>query len=478
MKFKKTILLLLCLVTNISPQRVLELDEALSIALKESYSIKSASFSLEGSQKTLEATKMGLRTSVSMEFDLPRYSRSLQSQFNTQTASEQFFEVGNTTLEGRLYFTQPIPFTNGTFSLVSSIFGRDQFSGITGTSRDYYTNMSLRLRQPLFTFNSLSASLERAEINLEKSKRNFSRAEHDLIYNVTSSFYQLFQAKRNMEIVQERVNQTTISYETAMNKYKAGLLAEVEALQLEVELASAKNELLNAETRFREAKDNIKILIGLPIDEDIDVAAELEYKPVKIDLEHAVQSALDNRPELHNAGADINLSSLTVDEVSSKGNINAVLQANYGINKNDDDFKDLFHAFAEDRSVSFTVALPVWDWGKNSREVESAEANLKLSVLTFENLKEQIKKEIITLVNKIESSRARVEVLTKSVEVARKSYEISTARFEAGNITSFDLSQTQLRLTDAQTNSLNALIDYKLAIADLKRKTFFDYERQ
>jgi outer membrane protein TolC len=64
------------------------------------------------------------------------------------------------------------------------------------------------------------------------------------------------------------------------------------------------------------------------------------------------------------------------------------------------------------------------------------------------------------------------------VEVARKSYEISTARFEAGNITSFDLSQTQLRLTDAQTNSLNALIDYKLAIADLKRKTFFDYERQ
>jgi outer membrane protein TolC len=476
MKFTTIILFSILLISQVFPQRVLKLEEALAIALKESYSIKSASFSLESSQKNLEAIKMGLRTSVNMEFDLPRYSRSLKSQFNTQTASEQFFEVGNTTLEGRLYFTQPIPFTNGTFSLVSSIFGRDQFSGISGTSRDYYTNMSLRLRQPLFSFNSLSASLERAEINLEKSKKNYSRSEQDLIYNVTSSFYQLFQAKRNMEIVQERVNQTTLSYEMAMNKYRAGLLAEVEALQLEVDLASAKNELLNAETRFRETKDNIKLLIGLPIDEEIDVAAEIEYKSVKIDLEHAIQSALDNRPELHNAGADINLSTLSIDEVNSKGNINALLQANYGINKNDDAFKDLFHAFAEDRSVSFTVSLPVWDWGKNSREVESAEANLKLSILTYEYLKEQIKKEIITLVNKVESSRARVEVLTKSVEVARKSYEISSARFESGNITSFDLTQSQLRLTDAQTNSLNALIDYKLAIADLKRKTFFDYE--
>lgn len=477
MKFTTIILLYLLLISPVFSQRVLNLEEALAIALKESYSIKSASFSLESSQKNLEAIKMGLRTSVNMEFDLPRYSRSLKSQFNTQTASEQFFEVGNTTLEGRLYFTQPIPFTNGTFSLVSSIFGRDQFSGISGTSRDYYTNMSLRLRQPLFSFSSLSASLERAEINLEKSKKNYSRAEQDLIYNVTSSFYQLFQAKRNMEIVQERVNQTTLSYEMAMNKYRAGLLAEVEALQLEVDLASAKNELLNSETRFRETKDNIKLLIGIPIDTEIDVAAEIEYKSIEIDLEHAIQSALDNRPELHNANADINLSTLSVDEVNSKGNFNAVLQANYGINKNDDAFKDLFHAFAEDRSVSFTVSLPVWDWGKNSREVESAEANLKLSILAFENLKEQIKKEIITLVNKVESARARVEVLTKSVEVARKSYEISSARFESGNITSFDLTQSQLRLTDAQTNSLNALIDYKLAIADLKRKSFLNYEK-
>jgi outer membrane protein TolC len=71
-----------------------------------------------------------------------------------------------------------------------------------------------------------------------------------------------------------------------------------------------------------------------------------------------------------------------------------------------------------------------------------------------------------------------VEVLSKSVELAEKSYNISKSRFDAGTITSFDLSQMQLRLTDARTNSLYALIDYKLAVADLTRKTLFNFEKQ
>ena len=82
------------------------------------------------------------------------------------------------------------------------------------------------------------------------------------------------------------------------------------------------------------------------------------------------------------------------------------------------------------------------------------------------------------MINKLESAKARVEVLSKSVELAQKSYNISLARFEAGTITSFDLSQMQIRLTDAKIQSLNALIDYKLALTDLNRKTLHDFEKE
>jgi outer membrane protein len=474
MKIFLKISLFFLLINSSFAQKILTLEESLSIALEYSFGIKSANYSLMSSKKNLEAIQRGLMTSVDLEFDLPRYSRSLSSQFNPQTGTEQFFDFGFTTFESRLFFTQPIVLTNSTFSLVGSLWRRDQFTAQSDPV-DFYSNLSFRLRQPLFTFNNQRANLVRAEINLEKSQRNFTRAEHDIIYDVTAFFYRLFQAKKNVEITREKVNQTETSYNTAMNKYKAGLLAEVEVLQLELDLAASRNDLLNAERNFNEARDDFKILIGLDLSDDIDVVAELEYIPLEIDARGAVEFAITNRPELLNAEADIQLRDLTVDEVDSRGNISALVTANFGINKVDNQFRSIFRDFAEDRSVVFTLRVPVLDWGRNSREVEAAVADLNLTKLVYTNQKQLIEKEIISVVNKLESAKARVEVLSKSVELAQKSYNISLSRFEAGTITSFDLSQMQLRLTDARTNSLNALIDYKLALADLTRKTLFNY---
>ena len=61
------------------------------------------------------------------------------------------------------------------------------------------------------------------------------------------------------------------------------------------------------------------------------------------------------------------------------------------------------------------------------------------------------------------------------MDIAEKSYNISTERFKSGTISSFALAQIQLRLTEAKNNSIGALIDYNIAIADLERKTYVKY---
>ena len=467
--FYFTVLLLLPNVFTVA-QRVLTVDEAISIALEKSYSIQTAKQSLLGTQKNLEAIKMGLRSSIDMEFDVPRYNRSLSSQFNPVIGTEQFFSVGNTTVEGRLNINQPILFTNGTISITGSIFGRDQFNQSL-TSRDYFSNISIRLRQPLFVYNSQLGNLERAEISFKKSERNYSQLERDLIYNVTSAFYNLYKAEQSFKITEEKVKQNEESYNTAMNKFKAGLIAEVEALQLEVDFAGSKNDLLNAKQQYEEARSEFKYLIGLNIDEKIDVSAQLKFTPVELNIEEAIKAALDNRAEILNAQSDLELNKLSMEEIDSRKTIKAEINANYGINKNDNIFDNIFNNFADTRSVTFTLSVPIWDWGKNSLEVQSAYANYKIAELSSENFKKQIVKEIQSAINRINSAKARVEILRKSVEVAEKSYSISLERFKSGNITSFNLSLMQLKLTDSKINNLNAIIDYKLALADLERKT-------
>jgi outer membrane protein len=475
LKIVRYFLLMLIFISTSAAQKILSLDESISIALGESYSIKDAELNLTSSQKNLEALKLGLMSSVRLEFDAPRYSRQLSSQFNPSTGSEEFFKTGNTTVEGRLFISQPLLFSNGTVSLVGSLFGRDQYSDFSGTNRDYFSNLSIRLNQPLFVFNQQKANLEKAEINLERAQRNYTRAEREIIFNVTSAFLKLYQAKQQMEITRERVKQNEESFQTASNKFKAGLIAEVESLQLEVDLAASKNELLDTERNFEELKNEFKLLIGLELAEQIDVTAQIDFIELSVDTQSAIEAALKFRPDLLNAEDNIKLNEMTIEEVDSRSTFKAEISANYGINKNDEKFKNVFNDFLDNRSVVMTLSIPVWDWGKNSTEVQAAEADFKNAHLFYENLKQTIRKEIISSVNRINSAKSRVKVLSKSVEVAEKSYEISLERFKAGTITSFDLSQVQLRLVEAKQNSLNALIDYELAIAQLERRTMVNY---
>ena len=73
---------ILLLFGNIQAQQILSLDDAISIALDESYGIQRAEYSLEQSEKNLESFRAGLFSRLDLEFDLPNFINSLSSQFN------------------------------------------------------------------------------------------------------------------------------------------------------------------------------------------------------------------------------------------------------------------------------------------------------------------------------------------------------------------------------------------------------------
>ena len=60
--------------------------------------------------------------------------------------------------------------------------------------------------------------------------------------------------------------------------------------------------------------------------------------------------------------------------------------------------------------------------------------------------------------------------------MAQRAFDITLQRFNDGVITSQDLALNRDRLTSAKMAYLNAYIDYKLAIADLKQQTLWDFE--
>jgi hypothetical protein len=64
------------------------------------------------------------------------------------------------------------------------------------------------------------------------------------------------------------------------------------------------------------------------------------------------------------------------------------------------------------------------------------------------------------------------------VKVAEKSFDITLQRYADGDIDSQSLALERNRMNTAYTSHLNAYINYQLSLADLMRKTFYDFRNQ
>lgn len=469
--------------------KVLNLEESINIALGKSFDSARLEQSLVNSEMSLRAAEASLKSNGELIFNnLPNFK---DGERRTQLEGGGFaFERERfVDFQAQLFVNQPLRFSDGIFSLVASFdrfqnFGAVELQGgglpnqqMSQEFTNFSPQLSLQFQQPLFTLNRLKTSHIKAQLNLEDTQQIYSRSQLDIIHNVTINFYALFRSQQQLGIDVAQVNQAENAHRIADLKQQAGLLPEVEVLRLEVDLANARNKAATSETNLKETEDAFKILIGLRIDESVQVTTQLEYQPIEITLDKALSEALKRRTELRSDEIQIALSELSVKETDAIRQIRGDLFASYGILNRSEDFSESFRNFNEDRSVTFSLTVPLWDWKKNSYEVQAAKASLETNRLVQRNRIDVIKQEIRTAVRGLKSAEQRIEITERSEELAEKSYRISLLKFENGDLSSQDLALEQNRLTDARTSSLSAIIDYKNALSDLRRKTLWDFEK-
>ncbi len=496
-QFLLSLLLLLLFSTSVRSQtvRTLTLEQAISIAEKQSYRVRTLRENLKAAEENLKAARGEFRTNASLNLSTP-ILRQQVTEIPVPNGLPVYNTTGTLLYRSDLSVNQPLP-TNGFFSLRSSLF-HEQVSTLAALNRpefkrkDFYTSVSLQFQQPLFTLNTLKTGLKKAELNYKRARHNYEMQAANLIYDVTQAFYNLYQAERLVEIAQEEVKERQEAYTLAQNKFKAGLIPEVEAMQLGVDLAQSKNGLLVARGNYGRLADSFRQLIGLPLSEPIRVVPDLRYREVKIPLEDAIERALKNRPEIQNREIAVKLAEIRVKEVDNQSAIKGMLSAYYnltGISDPNLPFStrpyNLFESSLTDlqnrprnKGVSFTLSIPLWDWGVNRAQVEAARASLEMSRLNKKEEEITIRREIRAQVSRVGEAFDRLKILDKNREVARKSFKISLARFDNGEITSQELARVQDQLSQAEVNYLSALIAYKLALADLRRSTLHDYESE
>lgn len=463
----------------------LDLAQSIVIAKDKSFDMLSLQQDLKISEYNLKSTTAGLKTHIDLNFTLPEYTETIRSF--EDTAGISYYPIRQLNYSGSLTVNQPL-ITDGRIYLTG---------GLTNTDDIYndkrLMNMSTRIgfSQPLdafYGYNNTRSQLRQAKLSYEQTQKSLKREDLNLVYSVTSSFYNLLSVQKSCEISASNLERQKEAYQIAKNKYAAGLIKEVDALQMEVDLAEAQNSYDMAIINVSSAENSFKKLIGLDIKDSVVLNMNLEYKVVLVDAQKAVDLAMENRLEIREQEIQVELREMSIKRQKAQGMVSADLTAYFqkvgvselltedGIGSSFDNVTVDYLARPLNYGVGLTVSVPILDFGENRALVRAAQANLQKTLLQQEETKRSIESEVRNLVAEVSSSLKRLQLLEKNIVVAEKSFEITRARFADGDIDSQSLALERDRLNNAYTSHLQAYINYRLKLADLMRKTFYDFE--
>ena len=465
----------------------LDLQKSLDIAMEQSYKMRNLTENLLRSEYELKAATNRFKTKIDLNLETPNYTETMR-QFE-DSLGVYYSPVKQASYSGDLVVRQPLP-TDGSIYLSSGMYSLEDFDK---DKNSIHLNTRLGINQPLeafYAYNEIKSSLKQAQLNYELSQKQLTRATLDLNYEVSMAFYQLVSAHEREKIAWQTLTVQEQAYELARNKYRAGVIAEVEALQMEVDYGEAQNSYDIAKASRQSRANFFKQLLGLDLADTVLVDTDLQYQPVEVNMEQAVLRGLSNRLEIREKEIQEEILEINIRRTRADGRISGSISAYYdfiGVGENERDVA-LLNTFEgawqniQDRpgnkGVSLNVSIPLWDWGVNKARVQAVQASLRQAHYALENEKVSVERDIRDTVTELKSSLKRLQLLEKNVTVAEKSFEISQNRFRNGDINSQSLALDRNRLSQAYVSRLEAYISYKLLLADLQRKTFYDYENR
>ncbi|MCB0291049.1 MAG: TolC family protein [Calditrichaeota bacterium] len=471
---------LLCLLLSLTwihpaySQEPVSLPQAMEVARNNSPDILRAKMSLEASEERLKAQNAALKSRFSLTLEPILYDRS--DEFNA------FFSTFNRTetvqSSGLFLVSQPIVPTDGTLSLRNQFSWRDVTSEFgSAQNRSFSNNLFLTYQQPIFTYNRTKLDLRDVELDLENTQINYSLQELLLEVQVAQAFYGAFRQKMSLQVSQEEYQNTQRSYQIIENKVSAGLAAREELYQAELNLTSSRSTVQNNQVAMENSLDDFKRLIGMPISEEISVVAEVTQEPVEVNLDKAIEFALKNRQELRQRKINIQSAKANLTRSSAVNEFRGDINLSYGIFGNDEEFSRLYDKPTENQRVSLSLEIPLYDWGERKSRIRAAEVSVESSNLSLEEEKTGIIIDIRKAYRNLENQVIQIEIAQQNVRTAQLTYDINLERYENGDLTSMDLNQFQTQLSAKKIGLVEALINYKLALLDLKVKSLWDFER-
>ena len=371
------------------------------------------------------------------------------------------------------------------------------FSRITQTYLS--AGMQLQSSAEIFNFFSRRNTIAANEWELKASIANVGKIKNDIALSVANAYLQILLAKEQEKITLVQVQQTSAQLFNTRKLVDAGALPELNAAQLEAQLAEDSVNYISAKGNVTQSILSLKSFMNIdaaatfevdvPPVESIPVepiaalqpdyvfAQALANQPQQLVNEYRLQAAEKNRlsaraslyPTLsafgslgsgfNNQARQVTGSSpinLPLGSVNVSGTTYDVFPLQpfnnftYGKRAFPGQLSDNFR-----QSIGLNLSVPIFNGGNQRTFYERSKLNINSLQLQKEQDNQKLKQDIYAAYNAALIALEKYSASQKAVSTSEQTNLYASKRFEVGMLSTFDLITTQ-------NNVLRAKLDYSI----------------
>ncbi|MDD4514675.1 TolC family protein [Massilibacteroides sp.] len=320
----------------------------------------------------------------------------------------------------------------------------------------YGVNASLKL----FDGGKRLNAIKQQDLQTQADHLNIEQSEDDIRIALIQAYMQVLYANEAVAINKSTVDVSQAQRDRSEELYKAGSISKVDLSQIESQLSTDKYQLVVAEKNLANYKLQLKQLLELDIEEEIELEIpELTSADVMIplsDKQEIYNTALSVMPEMKSSKLNVEISELEIKKAKAGYLPSLSLSAGIGTGHSSGTgitFKDqLWDRFSE--SVGLTVSIPIFSNRENKTAVNKAKLAVTTSQLELLNTQKALLKTVEGLYLDATSSQEQYLSAEDRLNAVQQSYRQTEEQFFLGMKNTLELLTEKSNWLSAQQELL------------------------
>jgi len=340
--------------------------------------------------------------------------------------------------------------------LPAGVFDATEERRITLGSK-YSSNVSAQADQVIFD-QALLTGLKANKPNIANAQLNSQRIREGIVYNVANNYYQVFVINQQISLLKDNLDKTRQILGMLQLQLDNGVIKKVDYDRTKVSLNNIQSQLTLAESNLLLAQNQLKLEMGMPMTEQIELTDNPLNKPFQVYEPGKFDTS--NLTDFKIQKVNMQLQGIEKERIRAGYIPKVSVYGRYGMQALGNHLGESWNTWNSFGAIGLKLTIPIFDSFRRDAQYRQADLNLMTQneqlKLNIQNYELQNNNATTTL----QKARINLSNDDSNVTLAKEVYDVTTLQYREGTVTLSDLLNAETSYKEAQSNYINSMLSY------------------